>query len=142
MSWTATLKVFEQRSGQWNIVLLYTDTVNGTEFLRKYVRPNITKKQLRELARSEVTRLVQAEANDVDIPLGATIDITPEPVVNPDPPTQAELDKRAWFEDYGKLRSYKRLLDHGVSPTGIDAQISTLQASLLADWDNSYASNL
>lgn len=142
MAWTATLTDFEQRSGQWHIGILYTNTTSGDTFPRNYQFKTVTKKQLRSLARDEVKRLVASETNDVDIPIGAVIDVTPEVVVPPPAPTQAELDKIEWFKDWTKLQKYMRLVNHGINPPGADTQIANLQASLLVDWDNSYAGDI
>jgi len=141
---TATLKVFEQVRGQWRITILYTDTVSGDEIERSYRRESVSKKALRDLARSEATTLETNDTNDVDIPIGTTIDVTPEPVVPPPDPTPEEIAKAAWFADYRKLQQLLEVTSKvpALETAQATTLISNLRTSLEADWDNSYLGDI
>jgi len=144
MTWTATLTGLEKSSGMWIIGILYTDTVSGKTFSRNYDRARITKKQLRDLVRAEVLRLIEIETTDIDIPIGTTVDVTPDPVIPPDPPTAAELANRAWFDDWRQLNQLITLTT--AVPALETAQATTLMANLRAslesDWLNRYLGNI
>jgi len=144
MTWTATLTGLERTNGKWLVGVLYTDTVSGDTFKRNYDRERVTKQQLRDLVRSEVLRLIEIETTDIDIPIGTTIDVTPDPVIPPPDPTPAQIAKRAWFDDWNQLRQLTELTT--AVPALATAQATTLmanlRASLEADWLNSYLGNI
>ena len=144
MSFTATLTKLERNRDEWRISILYTDTVSDFEFEKHYRRKSITKRALRKLARSDALELLNNASSDVDIPIGATIDVTPDVVPTPTPPTQAEIDRNAWFDDYNKLNALLQVTSS--IPSLATAQASTLidnlRTSLAASWDNSYLGDL
>ena len=138
MAFTATLDKLARENGKWSVNITYSD---GTESYSKgYTFERITKRQLRDLARSEAARLLDTTTTDIDIAVGATIDVTPDPVVPPTPPTQAEIDRAAWFVYYQQLTSLQRLTANIPALLTPQAQtlIDNLLISLEADWDNSY----
>jgi len=144
MAYTATLTALARIRDQWRFSILYEDTDSGQSLEKHYRQNSVTKKQLRDLARNEAAALLNNATNDIDIVIGTTIDVTPDVVTPPDPPTQAELDRRAWFDDYRKLQSLLEVT--GAVPALETAQATTLIASLRtsleADWLNSYLDNI
>ena len=142
MVWTATLDKLERENGKWSVNITYSD---GTESYGKgYTFERISKKQLRDLARAEAARLLATKTTDIDIPIGTTIDVTPDPVIPPPDPTPAEIAKRAWFADWKQLKQLTELTT--AVPALATAQattlMTTLRASLKADWLNSYLGNI
>jgi hypothetical protein len=137
MSWTATLTGLDKRDDKWVIDVLYTDTVSSKTLSRTYYRERITKKQLRDLVRSEVTRYTEIETTDIDIPINTTIDVTPDPVT---PPTAAQIAEQAWFADWTKLQQILAVTSAvpALATAQVNTQISNLRASLAAGWLNSY----
>ncbi len=144
MSWIATLTRMRRVRDVWRFTISYFDDVNIETFEKHYRQPSLTKKGLRDLARNEAAALAANETTDVDIPLGTTIDVTPDPVIPPDPPTQDEIDKSLWFQEYTEL---KQLLEVTTNiPVLLTAQaitaISDLRTNLNLTWKNSYRSDL
>ena len=104
MAYTATLTALSRVRDEWRFSILYEDTDSGQSLEKHYRQNSVTKKQLRDLARSEAAGLINNATNDIDIVIGTTIDVTPDVVTPPDP-TPEELVRRAWFDDYRKLQS-------------------------------------
>ena len=140
MAITATLTALDRVRDTWRISIVYTDTDTGDSFEKNYRRASVTKAQLRDLARSEAAGIDVNDVTDVDIPIGTTIDVTPVPVDPPTPPTQAEIDRAAWFDDYRQLQSILKATE--AVPALLDAQaqtsIANLRTTLEAGWLNSY----
>lgn len=144
MAITATLTNFEQVRGVWRVSILYTDTVSTETIERSYRFNAITKKQLVDLAKREAFTLESNDTTDVDVPIGTTIDVTPDPVIPPTDPTPEEIAKEAWFDDYRQLKQVLEVTRN--VPDLLNAQATTLitnlRASLTAGWDNSYLGDL
>ena len=144
MAYTATLTALARIRDEWRFSILYEDTDSGQSLEKHYRQNSVTKKQLRNLARNEAVALLNNATNDIDIVIGTTIDVTPDVVIPPDPPTAEELAKQAWFSDYRKLQSLLEVT--GAVPALATAQATTLIASLRtsleADWLNSYLDNI
>lgn len=136
MSWTATLTGLEKRDDKWVVDVLYTDTVSGKTLSRTYYRERITKRQLRDLVRSEVTRFAEIEVTDIDIQIGTTIDVTPEVIT----PTPAEIAEAAWFTDWSKLQQMLAVVSAvpALATAQNNTAIANLRASLAAGWKNAY----
>ena len=142
---TATLLVFEVVRAEFRITILYTDTVSGKSIEKSYRRASITKKQLRDLARREAAGFVEsADESDVDIPVGSTIDVTPDPIVPPLEPTPEEVAKASWFEDYRQLQDLLQITTDvpAIETPQATALIASLRTSLEADWKNSYLEDI
>jgi hypothetical protein len=137
MSYTATLTGLDKRDDKWVIDVLYTDTVTSKTLKRTYYRERITKKQLRDFVRNEATRFAEIETTDIDIPLGATIDVTPDAVT---PPTAAEIAEAKWFADWGKLQQILAVTAAvpALATAPVNTQITSLRSSLASGWLNSY----
>ncbi len=138
--WTATLIRAEKDHGRLTIEISYVDLETGEVVNKSYNLDNPTKKKIRDLARSEVNRLEALKNEVIDIPVGTSIDITPDPTVPPDPPpdpTPEELARTAWFGDWDKFNQFLRLVNAGLMDSA-DIKITNLRASLSANWLNSY----
>jgi len=144
MSYTATLTEREYKRGKWLFSILYIDTDTSESFERNYRRTSITKKEMRDLARREALAFIVNEVSDIDIPIGTTIDVTPDPVVEPDPPTQAEIDHDAWFDDYHKLNRMLAVVSSipALGTTQNNTAIEDLRATLEAGWLNRYLGDI
>ena len=144
MAYTATLTALSRVRDQWRFSILYEDTDSGQSLEKHYRQDSVSKSQLRNLARNEAAALLNNETTDIDIAIGTTIDVTPDPVVPPPDPIPEETARRAWFDDYRKLQSLLEVT--GAVPALETAQATTLitnlRASLEADWDNSYLDNI
>lgn len=140
MAYTATLTALSRVRDQWRFSILYEDTDSSQNLEKHYRYNSITKKQMRDLARSEAAALLDNETTDIDIPIGTTIDVTPDPVIPPAEPTPEELARQAWFSDYRQLQSM--LTVTGAIPALLTVQAQTaidnLRTSLEVDWLNSY----
>jgi len=99
------------------------------------------------IKRAAMGAAAKAEANvdhAITIKTGATLDVTPDVVDPPDPPTQDELDRAAWFESYRTLQRMLRVTGDvpALLTPGRETVITGLQVSLAADWKNSYLSGI
>ncbi len=143
---TATLKHFERVRDQWRITILYTDTeVAANSFEKSYRRNSITKTKLKALARAEAAAIdVNDETDITSNMVGATIDVTPDPVVEPDPPTAEEVARSEWFADYRKLQSMLQVVADvpALDSTQSQTAITNLRTSLTNDWLNSYLGDI
>lgn len=141
MAYTATLIALDRVRDEWRISIRYDDTVSGKSLTKHYRRDSITKAQLRTLARNEAEDWVNHATTDVDVPIGSTIDVTPP---TPQPPTQAEIDKAAWFADYRQLRAMLEVTAAvpALLTTQAQTSIDNLRASLAAGWLNSYLGDI
>ena len=93
---------------------------------------------LKSLVRREAAKFEKTDPVDLAPYVGQSVDITPPDP--PAPPTQAELDKQAWIDDYQQLQSMLRVTE--AVPALLTAQrqtlIDDLRTTLAADWNNSY----
>ena len=138
MAWTATLLSAVDRDSFWKIVVEYTDGVRTVE--RAYQFNGATANELRAFVRAQALTLEKIDPVDLNPFVGQSVDVTPPVITPPDPPTQAEIDRDAWFVDYQQLN---RLLEVTTKvPALLTAQTQTLidnlRTSLEAGWINSY----
>lgn len=138
--WTATLIRAEKRNGRLDFEIEYLDDSDNEITRISYSLNSATKKQIRDLARREVARLDTLKSVVIDLPIGQSINIDPDAVTPPSDPTPEELARRAWFDDYQKLRSMLQVAE--TIPALLTAQTQTaidnLRVTLEADWENSY----
>ena len=140
MSIEATLKELRRHRGEWRFTIVYTNTVTGNIVEISGREANLTQKGLRNIARRQAELLANNQTTDIDIPIGTTIDVTPDPVIPPDPPTQDEIVEAAWFADWAQLN---QLIDlTSAVPALATAQatvlMTTLRTNLESGWKNSY----
>lgn len=141
MSYTATLTELIRKRDEWRFSILYADTETLRTFEKNYRRKSITKEGLADLARSEAASLLANESSDIDVPIGTTIDVTPVEVA---PPTQAQIDKASWFNDYSQLNAMLDVVSKipNLATNQANKAISDLQTSLEDGWLNSYLGDL
>ena len=125
----------------------YLDSDDGEITRLAYSLTAPTKKQIRDLARREVTRLAALKAEVIDLPVGQSINIDPdivEPPTPPTPPTQAELDRNAWFADYRQLNQLLEVTTKvpALATAQATTLIANLRVSLEAGWRNSYLGDI
>ena len=135
--WTATLIRAEKRNGRLDFEIEYLDDTDGEITRIAYSLQSATKKQVRNLARREAARLDALKSEVIDLPVGQSINIDPDVVPDPPPPTSAEIAREAWFDDWRRLNKLLRLANAGLLSM-TDIRITNLQTSLQADWQNSY----
>ena len=144
MAYTATLTALTRVRDQWRFSILYADSDSGDSVEKHYRYAAITKRQMRDLARGEAAALLNNASTDIDIPIGATIDVTPDPVTPPPDPTPEELAKAAWLSDFRQLQRMLTAVEAvpGLLTAQAQTSIDNLRSSLEADWDNSYLGDI
>lgn len=141
MAWTATLLSAQDRQTYWKIQVVFSDSETGRTAERGYRFSGGTASELRAFVRNKALEFGSVDSG-VDLIQfeGQSIDVTPPTPVEPTPPTQAELDRQAWFNDYRQLQRMLKVT--GDVPALLTAQaqtaINNLRASLSAGWLNSY----
>ena len=142
--WTATLIRADKNNGRLDFEIEYLDSDDGEITRLAYSLTAPTKKQIRDLARREVTRLAALKAEVIDLPVGQSINVDPDIVEPPTPPTQAELDRNAWFADYRQLNQLLEVTTKvpALSTAQATTLIANLRVSLEAGWRNSYLGDI
>jgi len=131
----------ERTSKGWHVAIRFTDTDTGkTRVKHEYLRGNPTNADAKRLALAAVHQRTETEAHSITIPVGTTMDVTPDPVVPPTPPTQDEIDEAAWFADWRTLNQMQQLFAvlPATSTTPRQDAMLALVASLEAGFKNSY----
>lgn len=137
MTWTATLLSANKKHGRLRIEISYEDNDTNEVINKVYDLDKATKKSIRSLARAEVNRMEILKNEVIDLPVGISIDITPDTPPIPVPPTPEEIARRAWFTNWSRMLQFLALVDAGLMQFD-DTRIISLRASLLTDWLNSY----
>ncbi len=134
--WIATLLRAEKMHGRLVLEVAYSD--DGAEPIIE--RDNLvgaTRKSVRDHVRRQVAKFEALKNENIDLPIGQTIDIDPDVVIPPTPPTAEEIARRDWFLRWNRMQRFVRLVDAGLLQAD-DTRITNLRTSLQADWDNSY----
>lgn len=139
MAWTAKLTKAAKVSGGINVAIEYT---NGVDTVTKTYRfDHLNTKRLKRLARNEVANLESWGSETINVAVGADIDLTPPTPPAEPVPTQAQLDRDAWFKDWQQLSALLLLVDAElILPT--DSRISPLKTSLSAGLKPAYLKNI
>lgn len=141
MTWTATLLSAVDRDSHWKISVEFTD---GTKTVERGYRFNgSTPAALAAFVRRKAQEFEASDSVDLAQYIGQSIDVTPPTPPTPPapkPPTQAELDFRAWRNDFSQLESMLRITEAipALLTTQAQTAIDNLRASLAADFLNSY----
>lgn len=146
MAWTARFLDADRRDDRFVITIGYID--GQRRFSREYDVPLTNLPQnpdeyVRQLAIAEVARLVNADTVKPSFTLAKNqlLDLTPP--APPPPPTQAELDRTAWFRDWTTYQSYLKGIDANLPGMTLTAQqVVDLKASLDARFKPAYAGSL
>ncbi len=140
MAITVELIKAEERESFWKLGVEYVDTDTG-KASRDYFKFNGDDKSLKRYVINNLKVKEEVKSFDFETLLGTPIDITPDPVIPPTPPTDEEIAKSAWFDKLIKMERYQRLVNAKVM-TGAETVISDLAAELIADFENSYFGSL
>jgi hypothetical protein len=136
MPWTAKLGNVDLQGEMFTI-----HATDGVRIISQGFRATATDETIKARAREFVARLAAADKVVPDGKLtlteNAVIDLTPPAPVTPPAPTQAEIDRAQWATRWNNLRSLLNLSDAGLIQPA-DARITTLRATLISTWDNSY----
>ena len=131
----------ERTSRGWHVAIRFTDTDTGkTRVKHEYLRGNPGNADAKRLAVAAVQQRAETESHSITIPVGTTMDVTPDPVVPPTPPTQDEIDEAAWFADWRTLNKMQQLFAVLPATSTVPRQnaMLALVASLEAGFKNSY----
>ena len=130
----------ERTSKGWHVANRFTDTDTGkTRVKHEYLRGNPDNADAKRVALAAVQQRTETESHSITIPVGTTMDVTPDPVVPPTPPTQDEVDEAAWFADYRRLQKALQVTtDIPALQAAAQTLIDNLRASLAGDWANDY----
>jgi len=131
----------ERTSRGWHVAIRFTDTDTGkTRVKHEYLRGNPDNADAKRLAVAAVQQRTETESHSITIPVGTTMDVTPDPVVPPTPPTQDEIDEAAWFADWRTLNKMQQLFAVLPATSTVPRQnaMLALVASLEAGFKNSY----
>tara|TARA_R110000851_G_scaffold322199_1_gene488113 strand:- start:22 stop:447 length:426 start_codon:yes stop_codon:yes gene_type:complete len=133
MSWAVKILRAEKRNDKWKSAVEYT---NGTDtFSKGYTLDPLSEAKAAGMLRAKIAEL---DAFDVDVfpfPIGEVLDLTSPAVTQAEPaaPTEAELAKRAWLNDFYLMEKYQRLISIDVLSAD-DLAVIVLQSSLAADY--------
>lgn len=138
MTWTATLIHADDRQSHWKIGIEFTDGVRTAQ--KGYIFKGSTAAQLKAFVRSKAAEFESSDGVDLLAFVGQSIDVTPPVVEPPTPPTQAELDRTAWFDEYRSLQAMLRVTTDvpALLTTQAQTAIDNHRATLGANWLNSY----
>ena len=138
MTWTATLLHADDRGSHWKIGVEFTDGVRTKQVGYRFTGSTAT--DLKNFVRAKAHEFESSDAIDLLTFVGQSIDVTPPVVTPPDPPTQAQIDRKAWFKDYQKLQAMLQVTTDvpALATTQANTTIANLRTSLETDWDNSY----
>jgi hypothetical protein len=90
------------------------------------------------ISQAMLTQAVKGWIDTVESAKEVTTDVVlTEPVVEPTPPTQAELDRQAWEKDKSTLRQLQDLVDMGVF-TGTETPIVNLRNKVKTNFKTEY----
>ncbi len=139
MTWTAKIIKAEKRSDKWKAIVEYS---NGTDsFFKDYLLDHLDSSGAAGMLCKKLAELEDFETVESPFPLGVELTIenlTPAPPEPPPEPTQAELDRKAWFDNYNLFYKTQRMVEIGVSTQSeVDAIKATLTAGYLPEYGDS-----
>ena len=138
MTWTATLIHAEDRGSHWKIGVEFTDGTRTKQVGYRFT--GSTAAALKRFIRAKALEFESSDGIDLSAFVGQSIDVTPPVVTPPTPPTQAEMDRVAWFDDYRQLQAMLKVITDipALATPQANAAIANLRTSLEAGWLNSY----
>ena len=138
MTWTATLLHADDRGSHWKIGVEFTDGTRTKQVGYRFT--GSTAAELKRFVRQKALEFESSDGIDLSTFIGQSIDVTPPTVEPPAPPTQAELDRAAWFDDYRQLQAMLKVTTDvpALATTQANTAIANLRTSLEAGWLNSY----
>jgi len=139
--WKATLSKVIKHYGRLDFSIEYQDDSDGEVTTLTYSLRDATDQKIRNIARQEVKVLADLKSEVIDLPVGQMINIDPEPVVTPSPPTAAELARTAWFDDWRMLNKLSIMASNGLINQA-DTRITPLRLRLKDTWLDTYLDDL
>lgn len=124
------------KDGRVHLVIEFTGNAGEAPKRRDfYIDGSTTALEMRRWAINEATRMTSGKtlADTAAIAVGQTFNLTP--IVDP-PPTQAELDRRAWVEKAQRLARLRSLgtVTNSTLLTEINALADDVRTSYQAGW--------
>jgi len=143
MTWTAKILRADKQKDKWNVAVEYT---NGIDTIKKgyTLDATLTQDQAAGMLRAKLAELESFEAATLPFPVGVTLDLTPPAVVTaptPTLPTQAELDKAEWFDNYQEMQQYNKLIAVGVMQPS-DIEVTNMQTWLQLNYLPEYLGSI
>jgi hypothetical protein len=138
MTWTATLIRADDRDSHWKIGVEFTDG-NRTK-QQGYNFTGSTAAELKAFIRAKAQEFEKSDGIDLSTFIGQSIDVTKPTVDPPTLPTDAELDRAAWFSDYRKLQAMIKVTTDipALATPQATTAIANLRTSLEPGFLNSY----
>jgi hypothetical protein len=142
MTITAKLLKAEEKSTYWKMKVEYDDDGEIVEDTFRF--QGSTPQSLKQYVSSKVDRHEEVKSFDFSTLIGTVIDVTPDPVTPPEPPTAEEIAKAQWFADYDKLRRVQLLLEAApaLATAGRIQYRDGLQSDVESNWLDSYLGDL
>jgi len=142
MAITAELKLAEEHNTYWKMKVEYNDDgeISEDTFRFKGTTPASLKKHVQD----NVSQYEEIKTFDFSTLVGTIIDVTPDVVIPPTPPTAEEIAKDEWFKDWAQLKEVNLLLNQAPAiATASRIQFrDDLQADVEANWLDSYLGDL
>ena len=132
MAIIATLIKAEEHKTYWKMEVEYND--DGEIAVETFRFSGNTTQSLINYVSSKVAQYEDIKAFDFTALIGASVDITPDPVV---PPTQDELDEAQWFEDWNSYKQMKQVVDAGLEADTHPSYVAIIEA-INTGWKTSY----
>jgi len=136
-----TVKLLDARksASEWKLKIQYTEDGVSQVFDRRM--NGITDQDLIKYLRNGAKVLEERKGSDYTKHIGKEIDITPDPVIVPPPPTPEEVAKEQWIKDWYKLDRMVHLVDNGIIPEN-DPRIIAQRTKVIDGWDDSYLGDI
>lgn len=136
MAWSAKITDKSLSEGRLSITV---ELKNGSKlFGEKFIVSNAQGPSwLKDRINERIDVLNKLSAYEASLGLG-DVDLTPDPITPPPTPTQAELNRAKWAEDYNKLQKLETLLTKKLIKSN-DAELLALRTSVEADFKPEYA---
>jgi hypothetical protein len=137
MAWTASSQVQIGSDGLKVLSITYSDgTKNITN--RYEINTSYTPEFVSKLVRDKINYLTIQDQRADQLSSGTIVPASPDPVINPPAPTQSEIDRRQWINDYNKWVKIKQtLIDTGIL-TGSEAPLVTLKDRVKTNFKPAY----
>tara|TARA_R110000850_G_scaffold198881_1_gene325107 strand:+ start:754 stop:1185 length:432 start_codon:yes stop_codon:yes gene_type:complete len=133
MSWAVKILRAEKRNDKWKSAVEYTNGVDT--FSKGYTLDPLSEAKAAGMLRAKIAELDAFDSDVFPFPIGEVLDLTIPTVTpaEPTPPTEAELAKRAWLNDFYLMEKYQRLIAINVLNVH-EPVVKALKSSLATDY--------
>jgi len=131
---TAELKLAEEHNTYWKMKVEYIDDGEISEDTFRF--RGTTAASLKKYVQANVAQYEEIKTFDFTTLLNTIIDVTPDPVIPPTPPTAEEIAKAQWFKDWAQLKEVNLLLDQ--APAIATASRIQFRDNLQSDVENNW----